>query len=427
MNCATPLVLAALSGNGPVHHPGVVATPFVHPLPAPPDGDKTVYGTRMSHHLDSENFTVAWTAGDQDEAAQRVSDALEAAWSALVERDGWVQPASSEDYLLWVVLDRTLSHTGYTTLAFDETWPDGVPVTYLNPVYAEESYGTFWEHLAVHEFAHMLQYAVREYDGADDEAWYWEASAEWSVELATPELDVYAVQTRHYAEDSAARFDTVNGAHEYGMSVLNAWLEEHALGEGGLLAVWTEGDEHPRDDWRELLEDLTGQEDEEIWAGFTAALATGDLREAHLYATPTSRGTLVDGAAGALELLGTDYWLAGSDALVSTSGGFILGSPSGIGSEVVVAAGEPLTVTSEQQSGSYVLTLQPVPEGADSGDSGATQDSGDSGQTTLPTDETGACGCRAAAPGTWLGGWLVLVAALQRRRTAVAEPEPLRV
>lgn len=426
MICATPLVLAALSGTGPVHHPGVVDPPWSNPSVAPPASGKSVWGAALDNQVSSDNFTVGWDDGDGDTAAaERVLGALEVAWTSLVETQGWTAPRSSDDFLLWVVLDPSIGHTGYTTLLFDGDFPDGVPVVYMNPDYTV--YGTFWEHLAVHEFNHALQYAVRKWNGGSSEAWYWEASAEWGAELATPELDVYALQAAYYAAAPEVQFDTVNGGHEYGMFVLNAWLEEHLLGEGGLRDVWLASRDRPGDDWLEILEEETGWEAGALWAAFTAALGNDDLREAGLYDDPILQGVLAEGSSGRLAHLGTDYWTVEADALVTVDGDALLGSPAGQGEAVVALAGEVLTVTALKQNANYSLGLGEVPDPVDSGDTGPPADSDSVDPTGVPDDEGVGCGCSQSPSPPPLWPLIIGLGVLARRSRSVATPGGGRV
>ena len=426
MLCATPLVLAALNGPGPVFHPGVVAPVRPRTAPAPPAAGKTIWGNPLPNHLSSDNIAVGWEGStDYTRPAERVLEAVETAWSNLVVDQGWPGPRSSEDHLLWFILDPSLGHTGYTTLAFDDDHPDGVPVVYLNPDYA--AYGAFWEHLAVHEFNHMLQYRLRDWESASEEAWYWEASAEWGAELGVPEVDFYGVQAGYYAATPELRYDTIDGRHEYGMLLLNAWLEEHVLGTGGLLAVWTAGSEQSHDDWLTVLEDSTGLDHEDLWAGFTAAYANQDLRESPLYEAPVLQGELSDGASGQLALLGTDYWTCAEDTRVTVEGDAILGGAGGTGSAVTALAGEVLTVTAVKQNADYTLALAEPTDPIDTGDSAGPSDPGEPGETGLPDEDAVACGCRTGPRSGSAWVWLAALGGLILSRRSVATPAHRRV
>lgn len=427
MTCATPLVLAALSGAAPAHHPGVLAPPFGLDAPAPPPASgKALWGEALDNEVASTNFAVGWADDDGTQAAaDRVLVALEGAWAVLVEDQAWLAPAVSEDHLLRVVLDRSLGHTGYTTLIADDDYPRGVPLIYLNPDYA--SYGTFWEHLAIHEFSHMLQYAVRDYTGGDGESWYWEASAEWTVELSAPELDVYVVQTRGYTDAPELAYDTIDGRHEYGMVLLNAWLEEHVLGEGGLRQVWDHAATRAGDDWLDVLADTTGLDPGSLWAGFTGALANGGLRESELYELPEVQGDADDDSSSRLDELGTDYWRMSRDALVTVDGDAVAGTGSESGRSVVALGGEIVTITALEHNARYTLRLSDVPHDTGPTDSADPQDTDSTGTTSLPDDPGLACGCSSAEPRSAAWPWLVLVAAMQRRRSRVARSARARV
>ncbi len=429
MKCATPLVLAALSGTGPPPHAGVFAPPFDTTTTAPPAAGKAVWGASLEHQLTSDNFVVGWEgdSGSAD-AAQRVLDVLELAWINLVLELGWTPPTSSDDYLLWIVLDPSVGHTGYTALVDGPDYPEGVPYIYMNPDYA--AFGSFWEHLAVHEFNHMLHYRLRDYTGGDKESWYWEASAEWGVELGAPDLDVYAVQQAFYALKPEARYDTIDGQHEYGMLGLNAWLDEHGLGPGGLRDVWDEAQDRPGDDWVEILEDLSGASAGQLWADFTAALSNGALREANLYTPPTPLGPVDEGSSGKLALLGTDAWEVTADAVVRVDGDAILGAPWGHGSAVRAWTGDVLTVTALKQNANYSLSLGDVDEPLDTGgpgDSGGSQNGDGGGGTGLPDDDGVGCGCQSTGGSGLAWPLLALLGAVLRQRRSVATPACRRV
>ncbi len=441
MNCGLPAVLAALSGQPIEVHEHVLTPPpeLRAPTPAPPAEGKTVYGSNFEHHVDGQNFTVQWSGSEGDEASALAAlSALEIAWTELVELEGWPQPVSSDTYFLWVLLDRGLAGTtGYTTVYTTPDYPDGYPVTYLNPDYAWDD--AFWTSLAAHEFGHALQYRLRAAStGGDEESWYWEASAEWMAETAVPTADAYAYQSLYYCDNPAYRYSSMTDLHQYGMLVLNAWLEEHGPGPGSLQDVWRLGESRVGETWEGILADSTGLDVSTIWGGFTGHLANGSLRESALYFEPDQRGELEQGASGSLAYLGSDFWIATSEVAVSSSDRVALGGPDGWAETVTVAPGEVLTVTGlGDPVTDYTLELGPPSQPDDTAAPGDTDgppadteaprdtasDPGDDGRPGSDATETWQlCGCNGAATGAW---WLLGLVPLARRRR-LREPARLR-
>lgn len=392
MDCLTPLALSGALTLSP---------PDVHPTQAL-DG-KATYGTPDGDHLTTDNFVIVhYGAGAK---AERAAEALEATWTALVDEQGWTPPVSSDDYLVWVVFDSGLSGTGVTTEHTSGEFPQGYPVIYLNPAYANDQ--DFWAHLASHEFAHTLQFAARDdWTWTPDEAWFWEASGEWMVERALPDLDVYAWQVSWYSRYPWYRFDALEDQHQYGMGVFVAYLDEHVWGDDGLRDAWARsGDGRP---WLEVLGETAPVD--ELWSGFAAQVANGGLRESDRY-EPVRVDAVLSASSGEVAQLGTDYFEASARGSVTASGDVVLSSPHGTGPTVNVDEGDVVGVTGlDPATAPYSLTLgEWVPEPMDS-------DSMDTA-TPRPFDPEGPrrCGC-ASSSALWLGGgWLVAVALLRRR------------
>jgi MYXO-CTERM domain-containing protein len=378
----------------------------------PPLPERGTYGEPWLDNVhETEHFAVTWSDGGGTEAgARRSGEALEEAWVQLVDEQGWRPPVSSDDYLIWVILDTSLGGTGLTTEYTTTDFPQGYPVIYLNPDYSGNT--VFWAHLSAHEFAHALQYAERDdYSGAGAEAWYWEASAEWQVEQALPDLDDYARQTEYYADQPWHRYDSMDGWHQYGMVALNAWLEEQ-WGPEGLRDVWA--DSGGGADWVELIEARSGMDEAGIWGGFTAAYAAEALRESARYSPVLVDGELTDGQVGAVARLGTDYFEATQETAVRATGEVVLSGPWGVGVVINVAPGELIGVTGLSEApADYALGFEAllVPE-----------DTGDSGLDTGPvgSEEPGprACSCAAGSADPSGLAWLALLGllALGRRR-----------
>lgn len=399
--------------------PGVGVPPVVPPSP---DG-KGVYGTPYENHLDSENFSVNWLRGPGvEEAAAAASAALEEGWAAYVGDLGWRQPVSSDVYLLWVILDHSLSGTGLTTIYLTREYPDGYPVIYLNPFYAEDP--DFWRSLAVHELHHAIQYAYRTWEVDDAESWYWEATAEWAVELAVPDADTYAWSAAYYAGNPWYRFDATADWHAYGMMVLNAWLHE-GVGEDALRTTWEVAAGSPGVSWDAVLEAATGRTRQALWGGFTAAYAHGTLREGASYDPVAVEGVLQEGSAGTVPTLGTRYHRVGDPTWVEADGDVLLSSPAGWGRAVRVEAGDLLGVTGLGDGDvAYTLGLLAEPPD-DTGllpDSGTPEDTDGSGGH-LDGRVEGGCGC-AAPPWSraWVGWGVGLLVILARRRRGPIAP-----
>lgn len=367
--CATPAVLDALAGRAPAPFPAAVVAPRglgVRPSPsAPPGPGKQVYGTPFTRHIDTANFTINWEPGaGTDSAAETAAEALEGAWAAFIEEGVWAQPVSSDDYLVWVVLDPSLGGTtGYTTEYVTDEYPEGFPVIYLNPDFSED--GPFWGALAAHEFVHTLQYRLREWQGGDPgESWYWEASATWGSELAEPARDGHQYISAWYADQPGLRFDSQTGFHQYGMFVLNAWLDGSA-GKDTMWEVWALSEERPDDAWDALLAEVGQVPAEQLWAGFAGAYGNQQLAESDLYTLASVVGTVEDGASGTLPRLGTDYYRADGDATVEAEGPVILSGPDGPGARVEVEDGDTLAVTSGEDGAAYTLRVtfaEPEPD-----------------------------------------------------------------
>lgn len=368
---------------------------------------KSVYGQRMQNHVDSENFTVAWNGDDASEAAaQLVSDAMEEAWAVLIEQHGWRAPVSSDDFLLWVVLDPSLSGTGLTVPYESEDFPGGYPVVFIHPQWASNP--AFFRSLSAHEFHHAVQFALRDYYGGDEESWYWEASAEWAAELALPDANAYAAQSAYYAQAPELRYSSTAGYHPYGMFLLNAYIEEHLTGANGMRDVWELGSERGSAAWDLVLAEALGQSAEQVWAGFTGVVGAEDLREFGAYESPVRQGLAEPGASGVLAYLGTHYYRVDDDQALEVTGDVVLSAPGRQGQQLEVFAGETLAVTGlSQDRASYTLARWETEDSA--------VDTGGGG------DKSGTCG--ATAGGAW---WLALLLGLTRRRATTREscPDP---
>ena len=384
----------------------------------------------MANHVDSEHFTVAWLDGNGDlESATAASEALELAWQGLVDDAGFQGPVSSDTYLLWVVLEPGLGATGLTTEYTNAAYPEGYPVIFLDPSWAAD--GALWESVATHEFAHAIQFAYRDYQGdldEDREPWFWEASAEWSVALARPDLDVYAGSSRYYATATAAPHWTMQRSHQYGMFVVNAYLEEQLAGEGAMRAVWERGATRSDEAWHTLLSDVAERPPASVFGGAAVAYGMGGYVDSDRYWPATAAGLVRDGATGTAGWLGARLFVADTDATVAvtaTSGGAMLAAPGEVGPSVQVRAGEVLAVVGTQDTdNAFVLTISPPISGGGGGaaDGGGDRSTGSGVSSGFGTEGEGGCG---AVPRARLGFQVLFLVGLSvcaRRRSPASGP-----
>jgi len=326
-----------------LHTPGIVQPP--------PTAERGVYGSPLPFREDTTHFSIQWETPAMDMAiVTQVGLDMEEAWEALVEIEGWTPPVSSDDYLVTVILDPDLGGTGLTYTQSDPAYPAGVPLIYINTDWAAEA--PFMSSLCAHEFAHALQFAVRDwYDMGDTESWYWEASAEWQAEIARPEMNTYAWSSQYYAAAPQADHHSTGGYHQYGMCVLNAYLDEYLLGSDGFRDIWL-GNRGLQ--WHEEIAAAVGDPPAEIWAEFSATYGAGQLRESDLYNAPLT----VDGTTVLEGWLGTHYILLGE-----ASGTVFL--DGGVGAVARGAAWEVFEDSAEIPAGAedvWLVVVNPDPE-----------------------------------------------------------------
>lgn len=329
MDCGTPLLLM-----------GLLAPPDVGDdvRYGPPDAKGQLGDDWGEVHL-TENFAVHYPGTVTLELAELTGVLLEQSWAALVEQEGWRQPPLSESFLVRVELHPQLDYSGYTAMA---TGPEGdFPLIQIRSTYSSSP--DFYASLVAHEFAHAVQFAYRpNYRASDDEPWYWEASAEWSAERAMPERDAYAQQVVYYADRPELRYSSMQGGHPYGMSVVNAALEEHL--DTTMRSVWEHGADTPQRTWDEVLRDATGLAPAGVWGTFTGAFGNNQLRESDLYADAIDE-PLEIGVSSQLEYLGTHYYRATAPETLTAVGDVVLSGPDGYGDTITLQEGQVLAVT----------------------------------------------------------------------------------
>ena len=429
--CATPAVWSrALAGRPPL---AVLRGPAMSAA-GPPPPSKTVYGSHFSHHHDTANFSLNWEDGAVSDAAVALAaEALEQAWTALVVDQGWPAPVSSDAWLLWVVLDPALAGTGLTNEYTTAAYPDGYPVIWIDPDGLAEFGAPFYRSLVIHEFMHAVQFALRPSAwelGEPAQAWYWEAAATHAPELVDPAIDGHQYTSAWYASAADQRFDTLDSAHEYGMFVLNAHLEDQVLGPGGMQAVWERSADAGDALWDEILADASGMEAGALFAGFAGAHGNAQLPESARYTLPPAPA-LVLPQSGRADTLGARYYTATAAVSVALSddsaGAALLAGPDGVAPVVRLAAGEVVAVTALADGTDFTLVAAALEAPGDTGDGPDTGDAaaaaedgpaGDAGATGAAPEKAG-CAVGGAAVGGAAGpglGLLALVPVVGRRR-----------
>jgi|GEM_PF-6073638 len=426
--CLLPAFFAAAHGVGPP-----VLTPDLPsasvPTVSPSKTLKALPSEAADNEIGSANFTVQWDAlGVEPEFAETVSQHLEDAWGALIERDAWDAPMTSDTHKVLVWLTPDLAAPGLATGEPTEAFPAGQPIIYLNPDLLTDA--AYLQQVVHHEFVHTTQFHLRDwYGGADSEAWYWEASAEWLTEYVDPAANGQAWLSVFYADDPGAAFDTVNGGHEYAMFLLNAYLDEHQGGLEGLQSVWLENE---GSDWLAELERVYGLPAQVLWSDFTGAYYAGQLRDAELYTMPdpvSSAGTIpgdlgsmyieLDATEGRVVLDGGEGALVRDGAWLQFSGEATI--PDGEGGVVLVVTNpdaSPLDVMFEVRA-----EPSTVDTGSGLDDTGAAEDTGTPEADGPPVNDapsgdgakgpSSGCTVSPTTPALW--AWPLLLVGLRRR------------
>jgi hypothetical protein len=414
VQCLLPLFL---SWDGSAPADGRFSTPPFAPrdraIPAPP-GALDLRAEPLANHVEGERVSVQWEGGDFAEAAAQAVADLDGAFTVL-EEAGWAIPVSSERYYLPVVLDPELTGTGLTLEYYDDPeYPAGYPVIYVNPSWWPD-YPLFSRHVAVHELSHAFQFAVRDFAGGPSESWYWEASAEWSVEELEPAWDQYLLQVPYYTEQPELRLDSAANYHPYGMLVLNAYLSQR-WGAAGMRDTW-QGNAGAS--WAEALEAATGAPvDELLWAA-SGTMASGAYPDSDLWPLPRIERDLGDLATGETwsgpEWLGTHYVQVGA-----------------VHGEIeVLGAVRTAYVTAEGWTGEspaegpYTLAITALEEHPEVTVRLRSDDSGPPGEVEVDlSDALVGCGCASARGGATAAALTALALAAPRRRSRARPPGP---
>ena len=402
--CLLPAVFAAQSGVGQLAGLHVPQGMDVMERPPPPFSEKVVLGEPLANRFDTDNFTIQWANTEMDAAPARVaSEALEAAWEVLVEQENLGPPRTGEWAKILVILDPELSGTGVTTGDETDENPEAAPIIYLNPNYMEQP--DFFRSLAVHEFGHALQFKFRDWYGASaSEPWFWEATSEWMTEVVNSDWNQYAWSASWYAAAPDLPFDSMVDFHQYGMMLLNAYMDQYRGGAQTIWSIWTDNEGR---DWLDEIEDVVQEPAIRLWGDFVGAYAAGALVDSAYYETPIvspqsgeivgelgSAYVVLEEGSGSVELDG------GVGTMVRDGAWFVFEDeaniPDGEGPVLVVVTNpNPMPLQ-------YVVTVRErraeEPPSTDMVDEEAQLDAGfqEDRQPSSPSN-TG-CGCSTSAP-----------------------------
>lgn len=186
----------------------------------------------------TEHFLLAWDASNPDADAAAIAltaDALETAWDVLINQNGWLPPDQTDTCLVTVVvanLEGSSSGTGGWTNVNAER---GVPFMVINTDWYKD--GDPWaQTLLAHEFTHASQFAYNVFWDEQD-WWYWESTAEWSIELPYPEANTWTYSLWSYLAAPYLALDSDTGYVNYGHFALNVYFQEN-LAEDAPLQIW---------------------------------------------------------------------------------------------------------------------------------------------------------------------------------------------
>ncbi len=400
--CLLPALFAAHQGLGSSVHlmPLVVQGHVV-----PPVSGKALLFEPLANRVDTENFTVQWSdASILEETGVIASEALEEAWTVLVEEEGWGPPHTGDWAKITVLLDPFLGGTGVTTGLVTEDNPMGAPLIYLNPTYVEQP--DFFRSVAVHEFGHALQFRFRTwYDAPETEPWYWEATSEWMTEVVNPEWNQYAWSAAWYADAPETDFDSMQDYHQYGMVLLNAYLDAHRGGAETIWSIWMDNENRP---WLAEIERVLGEPAIDTWSDFVGAYAAQQLVDSPLYSLPewAPKTGQIDGHLGSAYIdlgmaEGTLSLSAGVGTLIRDGRWVVFETstsiPTGSGSVSVVVTNPQTTPLA------YAVNVRSndpdEPGETDQQDPSAEQDQGSSEATNTvgpPQVSTQGCACSGA-------------------------------
>lgn len=449
--------------------------------PIPPSvASDTCWGTQKDNRVDSERFSVQWDDGVSTEAnALAFLESLEESYEIEINELGWKEPRGGNGYQMLVMIDNMGGGAGaYTTVEYC----NGDYRAYVVASAGSFSAGDWYKTMACHELFHAIQYAY----GFGHEFWWWEASATWVEDLIYPYANDWAnalymfAQSPHVGMNASAgnSRDQTLFWHTYGMGIFGMYLDQHVGGNELVKDTWWEaqGSSGQYNLWMPDIIDATGNDFDEVMAGFMATTAVMEYRD-RMYITDAVRADSVDslpadGAPGSSErpqslgmnfitfdgeMFGegealevtfegderADYWIA-----VLTRGNFAVDEmevfelSGGIEGKATISAesGTPIHLVvspvyeaaqgysydwRSADSFDYAWTADVVDDVGDSGSGGTGGD--DDADLPVPGDVSAGsvsggskvgCSCSAAQPGSigWIALSLAAVLGVRRRR-----------
>ena len=164
--------------------------PVAQMAPPPPvEGKGLRDGYSMPNSQESENFVVRWGASGNwpSSRADDVLDALEAAWSLILEDMDYVAPSGTDSYKFNVYIGDTGGPGAYGSAYYTRDGNNWPMIVVTPGTFSDPAWGTT---VGAHEFFHALQDAANApylYTETSLGAWYWEATANWVETAIYPE------------------------------------------------------------------------------------------------------------------------------------------------------------------------------------------------------------------------------------------------
>jgi MYXO-CTERM domain-containing protein len=283
--CLTPTLMQKWGDK-----PEMRAYPARPPLPGKSERD--AWGEWPNDRF-SENFVVKW--GSDSISSQKIEallDAFEAAWAVQVDEMDFEAPVGSKDYRFNVYIgdsgpDTLSGHGAAGYFSYDEEgWPL-IVIAKASLNADDDGAGT-----AVHEFFHAVQDAMDTWEYTGLGAWYYEASACWSVpEVLVGDLTYmsfimgYALLP-NYSVNFFDYWDT--GAfpeyHQYGAFLFPRYLSEH-VGDWRLIRDSWRADNGANDPLQAIggLLEAQGDDLDQVFSDFAAHNAIWDYSDGAIY------------------------------------------------------------------------------------------------------------------------------------------------
>ncbi|MDP6934772.1 MAG: hypothetical protein QGG40_17760, partial [Myxococcota bacterium] len=176
------------------------------------------------------------------------------------------------------------------------------------------------------------------------------------------------------AQAPGADHHSMVGYHQYGMFLLDAYLDEYLVGSTGIRDTWLD---NQGELWHLEIENQAGLEAGIIWAGFSGAYRAQALRESSLYELPDPDDDgLVEGWLGAdyisLDSSASQVWLDGGIGAVVRGSDFTVFEGE---AELPGGSGDAWLVVTNPDTGVLEYTYGTLdPDTGDGVDTGADDD-----------------------------------------------------